>query len=68
MMLAAFAMTAARSRKARLPPPLETDRGALKRRLDLLVVEVLERLQERAIVRVDALITHDVRPLAFALR
>jgi hypothetical protein len=29
---------------------------------------VLERLQEFAIVRVDALITHDVCPFAFALR
>jgi hypothetical protein len=49
-------------------PLLETDRSALKRRFDLLVVEVIERLQEFAIVRVDALTTHDVCLFAFALR
>jgi len=49
-------------------PLLETERGAFKRRVDLPVDEVLERLQEFAIVRVDALTTHDVCPFAFALR
>jgi hypothetical protein len=49
-------------REARVPPLLETDCGAFKCSFDLLVVEVLERLQEFAILRVDALITHDVTP------
>jgi hypothetical protein len=55
-------------REACMPPPFETDRGTFKCSFKLLVANGLERLQKFSIVRVDALITHDAFPLAFALR
>ena len=41
-----------------VPPGLEAGRGGCKRRLELLVGEFLERLQELAVIGIDALVGH----------
>ena len=44
--------------KSLVPPSLEADCGSFDRRFELLVGEFLERLEDFAVIRVDALIGH----------
>ncbi len=49
--------------KSRVPPTLEAGLGSFKRRLKLLVGESLECLQDFAVIGVNALVGHGLRPL-----
>jgi len=63
MIAAAFAATAARLANVVCRQLLEAGRGVFKRRLELLVGEFLERLQNFAVIGVYALVSHRFCPL-----